>query len=235
VTGRWGRPTRWATAAAAPAAAAAAWLFVLASFALPHDLLIRASPHRAYFVGWDRGWVRAWTQEMSFTPPNAGDGWDVQLRQPRVVRFQADRTNPRSFTQQASFDWQFSPPSRYGLRWGERRLNWGRHNVRVSSSSWLGVQSAPSTAPSSCQYETRVRTVQSLAAYPAVLASLPLVALSWRRHRARSRIRSGRCAACGYDLRGTPARCPECGAVPSKLPHNPPMQRTATASSGAVE
>lgn len=49
----------------------------------------------------------------------------------------------------------------------------------------------------------------------AVILVLPLVSFS-RRLRGRRRQQRRQCINCGYDLRATPDRCPECGAVPAK-------------------
>jgi hypothetical protein len=45
-----------------------------------------------------------------------------------------------------------------------------------------------------------------------VTAMLPATRL-WMLHCARRRTRRGACLACGYDLRATPDRCPECGTI----------------------
>jgi hypothetical protein len=72
-------------------------------------------------------------------------------------------------------------------------LGWGR---RVDLPPWVSFR--PSVA---CPHGLVV----------FLSAALPTLALYGVRRR-RRRVTSGRCPACGYDLRATPDRCPECGA-----------------------
>jgi hypothetical protein len=57
----------------------------------------------------------------------------------------------------------------------------------------------------------------------AVLALLPFAELMLvrRRRRRRRREAAGLCGRCGYDLRATPERCPECGTVAAAQPARP--------------
>jgi hypothetical protein len=47
---------------------------------------------------------------------------------------------------------------------------------------------------------------------PSAARAVPL----WQRRLARGRQKSGLCPRCGYDLRATPGRCPECGTMPAE-------------------
>jgi hypothetical protein len=85
--------------------------------------------------------------------------------------------------------------------WQRGGFAWhGRRNVR------LGVRYGFAVAP-----------FWGVAAATAVLP-LGWTALRWRsRVRGRRRMRLGLCPTCGYDVRATPERCPECGTHTAPL------------------
>jgi len=71
-----------------------------------------------------------------------------------------------------------------------------------------------------------VDDVRAILAAGGLVLMVAFVAIAWRRARERRRRwKQDLCKECGYDLRGSVERCPECGA---KIVRDPKSVRTMT-------
>ena len=166
-------------------------------------------------------WVRARWFRDAFARTNAqGDGWVVTTTSRgaggvewTVRRVEPHDGSPRRFI---TYSNRHSPrltvvgirPAPRGLGFGAERFTLQARNGvngRMMNMTWSGV-------------------LMPFWAVTVLFGILPShAAWRWvRRRRASARVAAGLCPGCGYDLRGTPGRCPECGrAVPAPNPVAP--------------
>ncbi len=149
-------------------------------------------------------WSRR-TTDQGTTAMNVG--WLAVIRDGEFAVGRAARIGPAS-----SFD---PKPPKGGWSRGDHGGGPIRHPTTGATLGVFGVW-RPIRTTRGVWYDDLI-VGGSLWGLAAVLAVLPLVwTASWWRRFSQRRLRARDaqpCAQCGYDLRATPGRCPECGKV----------------------
>jgi hypothetical protein len=173
------------------------------------DLLSRTTTHGTALDGGSREcFVRSNVGELVFvvqpyeyhrtTPPVPDDDGYTGVPTPEPLRWTSKDADPEFAVSHTAV----KPP--YGHN--AAGFAYGRYVGRVSRS------------PDGSWSQRRQYTLSTPHWFAALVLALPAAAWAFRRHRLRRRRSAGLCPACGYDLRASADRCPECGAVPEGVP-----------------
>jgi hypothetical protein len=162
-----------------------------------------------------------WTR-INFDVPGKARGWVEHYR--LGLRPEEDNQRYRAFVAGGSrlpdgFSKHESDPSHTYYRFGGRgsffnRLGFDfRLRPMVHEGAEDGGDFIPSDGPRSYSYSYAHVPYWPLIP-PFLIAGLPAVRAFITGRRRLRRQAAGCCPSCGYDIRATPERCPECGAVP---------------------
>lgn len=116
----------------------------------------------------------------------------------------ATKSKPLRYANDYRYDWENQTAS-----WHERNFLRFGYSKRITYDTSAPTDARGRFAVDNAEYEVLVPPWFLL----LLLAVLP--AWRWRVTRLDRRRRRGKCSVCGYDLRATPERCPECGSVPA--------------------
>jgi hypothetical protein len=136
---------------------------------------------------------------------------DAFVVPPRVVGLSAVRPSPT----RPPRDWSVTSYANPGYPF--------KLGVAVSPAHHVGFQfyhARPSAGPNFVNDEWRLVMPHWFPVLAAAVVPVAWLSTRWRNRR-RLALAAGRCARCGYDLRGTPERCPECGTPSEPLPSAP--------------
>ena len=170
----------------------------------------------ATVVLWVRsyGGIRCVAEVNPATPPGGGVAIMALMDQGRIVvigqsPFRRAMIDPVARSRRQIGFWTFTPPLNDPPSWAWLRTA-GPETFRREAAGFI-VQATPGW--------------MWLVTVPcwAVVIATNIVPAAWvlRRRRALGTQRLGFCLRCGYDLRATPDRCPECGTAP-KTAHEKP-------------
>jgi hypothetical protein len=95
------------------------------------------------------------------------------------------------------------------MSWDLRRVRFDRFGIRISSYSPYPGDQSTGVARVATSWKLALPHWLPFLAF-GVVPALWLISRIWR---VLPRQPRGFCSACGYDLRATPERCPECGAA----------------------
>jgi hypothetical protein len=148
-----------------------------------------------------------------------------------VIRIEMERSDydiGDPHTLNSYFHWPGPPPGLDKWHWDTSNLSRPADNLQFSSGRkipWHGFAYERNTYAHKSVLGTSTRISFPYWSLFFAVSAGPWLLLSPAILRSHRRRRRGLCPSCGYDLRATPGRCPECGRAPApaaaKIAENP--------------